>query len=324
MTLQGVVRGRRRPPRIVLYGPAGIGKSTFGASAPQSIFVPTEDGVDNVPVDQFEKVQTWEDVQARLQQVATEKHNYRTVVLDTLNGAVDLAAEMVCKNQYGGQWTAKKGDGGFLGWAQGWKSTAQTIRSILRTLDYCRKRDMTVILLAHTGLHNVRHPSQGDYTKFAPEMDKAIWSPICAWADMVLRADYEYVVVPGKSKMAKGRAVGSSVRKLYTVGSAAEDAKTRAGYELPEVMDLDWLAIENELGKPNVTIQEVQLLWNIMDEEQSMKALAYLGVDSATALDSADLHKLKIMLNRLRMLHAEQAAAQDSETEDETTIAGAA
>ncbi len=42
-----------KPPRVLLYGPAGIGKTTFGASAPRPIFLPIEDGLGRIDVDSF-------------------------------------------------------------------------------------------------------------------------------------------------------------------------------------------------------------------------------------------------------------------------------
>ena len=32
-----------KPPRIMIYGSEGVGKSTFGASAPYAVFIQTED-----------------------------------------------------------------------------------------------------------------------------------------------------------------------------------------------------------------------------------------------------------------------------------------
>ena len=44
--LQSIKTGRDNlPPRIMEYGVEGVGKSTFGASAPNPIFVQTEDGL---------------------------------------------------------------------------------------------------------------------------------------------------------------------------------------------------------------------------------------------------------------------------------------
>ena len=39
------------PPRIVMYGVGGVGKSTFAASAPNPIFIPVEDGISTLDVD---------------------------------------------------------------------------------------------------------------------------------------------------------------------------------------------------------------------------------------------------------------------------------
>ena len=196
--LPGVVRGKKKPPRVVLYGSPGVGKSTFGADARNPVFVCTEDGVDNLPVDQFEKPDSWQKLIANIKVVATEEHDYEWIVLDTLNGAVDLAANHVCQTMYGGQWTAKKGDGGYLAWGQGPKATSEEMRPLLDLLDKCRNRGMGVLLLAHTGLHNVQHPVDGTYTKFAPDIDKTIWARVSKWSDLTLRADYEYIVIGGK------------------------------------------------------------------------------------------------------------------------------
>ncbi len=44
--LARVQRGRTpKPPRILLYVPERIGKSTFGSQAPKPVFVPIEDGL---------------------------------------------------------------------------------------------------------------------------------------------------------------------------------------------------------------------------------------------------------------------------------------
>ncbi|MCP4887502.1 MAG: AAA family ATPase, partial [Planctomycetaceae bacterium] len=41
--LESIQHGRQpKPPRVLLYGVEGIGKSTFGSEAPKPIFVQTE------------------------------------------------------------------------------------------------------------------------------------------------------------------------------------------------------------------------------------------------------------------------------------------
>ena len=44
--LESIKSGREnKPPRIMVYGQEGVGKSTFGASAPAPIIIQTEDGL---------------------------------------------------------------------------------------------------------------------------------------------------------------------------------------------------------------------------------------------------------------------------------------
>ena len=42
-----------RPPRVLIHGVAGIGKSTFAASADAPVFVLTEDGLGKLQVPHF-------------------------------------------------------------------------------------------------------------------------------------------------------------------------------------------------------------------------------------------------------------------------------
>jgi len=45
--------GKMKPPRILIYGQAGIGKTSFGAAAPKPIFLPIEDGLGKIDADAF-------------------------------------------------------------------------------------------------------------------------------------------------------------------------------------------------------------------------------------------------------------------------------
>ena len=52
--LETIQSGRQsKPPRVLLYGVEGIGKSTFGSQAPKPIFIQTEDGLDEIECDRF-------------------------------------------------------------------------------------------------------------------------------------------------------------------------------------------------------------------------------------------------------------------------------
>ena len=47
--LETIMTGKaQQPPRLMIYGSEGVGKSTFAASAPKPIFVQTEDGLSEI------------------------------------------------------------------------------------------------------------------------------------------------------------------------------------------------------------------------------------------------------------------------------------
>ena len=72
-------------PRIMLYGVEGIGKSTFAAYSPKPIFILTEDGLGSLPAQHFPLAKNVASVMAAITTLYDEKHDYKTVVLDSLD-----------------------------------------------------------------------------------------------------------------------------------------------------------------------------------------------------------------------------------------------
>ena len=84
--LETIQTGREnKPPRIMVYGQEGVGKSTFGASAPGAIFIQTEDGLGEIDCRKFPLARNFGDVVAALTALRDEDHNFRTVVIDSLD-----------------------------------------------------------------------------------------------------------------------------------------------------------------------------------------------------------------------------------------------
>lgn len=306
--MKGVEKGKQHPPRVVLYGPPKIGKSTFGAEAPKPIFVPTEDGIDAVEVDRFQRPATWTDFLATIERVATEAHEYKTLVVDTINGAAELAAAHVCESKFGGDW----GPRGFGSFGQGAAATSEEVRRLLPLLDRCRVKGMTILLLAHSGTQRVPNPLDADFSKWVPDVDRRIWARIAAWADVIGRAEYQHTVL--KDAVGKAKAMGASVRVVRFAGSAAEDVGTRVGYNLPATLPLSYQVFAEALGGKNGSngkgvVAEIQGLWGLLSAEETKSTLDWLGVSD---LSKATPAKLNQLVNRLRQVRAER----DKETEN--------
>jgi RecA/RadA recombinase len=78
----------QRPIIATLFGEGGMGKTTLAAMFPKPVFIRTEDGTaslqGNEDVSLFPLATSSEDVLGAIEALATEKHNYKTVVIDSI------------------------------------------------------------------------------------------------------------------------------------------------------------------------------------------------------------------------------------------------
>jgi len=88
---------KAKPPRIVLHGVHGIGKSTFGAQAPAPVFIPTEDGLTTIKVNAFPLCGKIEEVFSYMDLIITGDHQFETLVIDTLDSLERLIYSDICE-----------------------------------------------------------------------------------------------------------------------------------------------------------------------------------------------------------------------------------
>jgi hypothetical protein len=255
--LSAVTHGKSpKPPRIVLYGTEGIGKSTWAASAPKPIFIQTEDGLDGIDVAKFPLCQTIEDVGMQLAELWTDQdHDFQTVVLDSLDWMEQLAWRKVC--QEAGTDSIEKVGGGF---GKGERRAVPLMQGILSQLNVLRERGMIVICIAHAGIERMEDPESAPYTRTAPRLHKYVAPIVCEWADAVLFAGRKMRVKTEDAgfNRQRGTAVavgkGGGERYLRTVGTPAILAKNR--YALPEELPM---RVEATNDNPGMTGWEVFL-----------------------------------------------------------------
>ncbi|MCX5674885.1 MAG: ATP-binding protein [Planctomycetota bacterium] len=242
--LESVRKGRRpMPPRLVLYGTEGIGKSTFGAQTPAPIFVQTEDGLGEIDCHRFPLAQSFEEVIEDLAAIHKEPHDYQTVVLDSLDWLERLIWDEVCA-EYGVK-SIEKADGGY---AKGYTHALTPWREVLNRLDALRaNRGMVVILIAHAKVEKFEDPESAAYDRYSPRLHKHATALVTEWADAVLFATRKFRTETEDAGFNRTRAVATPLGKdggeriIRTVGSPACIAKNR--YSLPAELPLSWSAL---------------------------------------------------------------------------------
>jgi hypothetical protein len=99
--LQQIQSGRRPAPRrVIVYGTHGIGKSTFGAMAPRPIFIQTEDDLSEIDCDRLPLTLAFSEAMQALAELYTADHDYRTVVVDSLDWLERLIHTEVCQQKH--------------------------------------------------------------------------------------------------------------------------------------------------------------------------------------------------------------------------------
>lgn len=235
------------PDRIVIHGGGTAGKTSLAARFPNPIFLMSrgEDGArklksagmvpENVAyVPANGTLDDWDAMLSWLRVLATETHDYQTIVIDTASGVERMLYAKVCKDQFNGDW----GEKGFASYGVGVRTSAPIWQAefLYKALDFLRlNRGMTIILLAHTEVKNFKNPEGPDYDRYQPEMDAKLWNPTFAWADFCFFVNFRSEVYKDRGDK-KLTAHGGAQRYLYTQRTAAYDAKSR--FPMPAEIDL--------------------------------------------------------------------------------------
>lgn len=240
INLQSITRGQAvRAPRITLYSSHGVGKSTFGASADAPIFIQTEDGADELGVARFPLATSHQDVLDAIGVLYTERHDFRTVVIDT----IDWADQLI--------WSAinAKHSAADLAYGKGAVIAAEYWRGLLDGLNALRnERGMAVVLLAHCQVKRFDSPEVEPFDRYMPKLQERSSQLIQEWSDAVLFANYKLFTtatdVGFNKKVTRGISTGERV--MYTSERPAYLAKNR--YGLPHELPLSWPALMQAMG----------------------------------------------------------------------------
>lgn len=242
-----------KPLKVVLYGPEGIGKSTFAAAFPKPIFIDTEDSTGTMAVDRLQKPSSWTMLMEQVRYIRDHGQalGYRTLVIDTLDWAERLCMDhLMTINKWGSIEDP--------GYGKGYTVLGEEWGRFLNLLTEVSNGGMTVVCTAHAMMRKFEQPDEmGAYDRWELKLQKKCSPLVKEWSDLLLFANYKTTVLTD-SKTKKSKAYGGE-RVMYTSHHPAWDAKNRIT-GMPEELPLDYQAIaaviEGVPAEPKPTVEQ--------------------------------------------------------------------
>jgi hypothetical protein len=238
------------PPRILIYGFPGTGKTTFASCFPDPIFLDLERGImprddkkimTYVPngISSIAKANThhvmYTQVVSFLSYLAVADHNYKTLVIDSLDRLEEIITDDTLDTN-GWRYVNEPGFG------KGQDAVFRSYKIILELIDKINQRGMAIIAIAHAGTVKIEHPVLPSYDKIGLQINKKAAAWFIENSDIIGYCDIKVYVSAEKSGgiIAKNKAVSAGERVLLTGPQPTLETKNRMFAKLPEEIPLSY------------------------------------------------------------------------------------
>lgn len=225
----GIVKSAQK---IVVYGPEGIGKSTFASKFPNCIFSDTEGSTKRLDVKRFDRPTSFEMLLQQVDYVKSHPKDFSTYIIDTADWAEKLCGKSICAKY-------KKSGIEEFGYGKGYVFQAEEFGRLLNLLEDLVDLGVNVVMTAHAVMRKFEQPDEaGAYDRWELKLDKRTGPMLKEWADAVLFVNYKTVVEKHDDKTYKA---SGGKRVMYTQHHPCWDAKNR--YDLPSETEFDYNVI---------------------------------------------------------------------------------
>lgn len=226
-SLSSIKRGHSLPPRVLIYAPHGIGKTTWAAGAPDPIFLPTEDGLGILDTPTFPLISSYDDMEAAIGTLLNEDHSFKTAVVDSADHLEPLIWAKACQIN---KWSSIEEPG----YGKGYLAADELWRNLLDGLDALRDdRGMGIIITAHAKIKPFNGPENEPYDRYQIKLHDRASGLVQERMDAVFFANKKVSTVQTdtgfKRKVTRGISDGS--RFIYTEERPSAVAKNR--YKMP-------------------------------------------------------------------------------------------
>jgi len=230
---------RPMPPRIGVFGPGGIGKTTIVSKIAGILMMPVEEGADAIEVPKTPTPKTWDEALQIIDSLIIDAQGYKAFGIDSVTALQDLCFRAVCEEAQVASIEA-------IGYGKGYVRAAEMWRDMLGRLSILRQK-MIIVLIGHSATKKHEDPRLPAYDRLTIRLQingqgSGIGPMTVEWLDVLCCAAYQVIVdTEAAGFRERTTATGDGTRILYCQERPAYQAKNR--YGLPVEMPFDLVAV---------------------------------------------------------------------------------